>query len=174
MALFGKDTRARKDRTGWSPFKVGGIVVAALLIISYLGFTKNIPLTHGFQVKAVFENANSIRPNSPVRIAGVNVGKVKTIERSDGSDAAIVTMEITKAGLPIHRDATMKIRPRIFLEGNFFVDLQPGTPSTPTIGSGDTIPMAQTSPPVQLGDLLTSLQSDDRHNLQEVIRGLGG
>ena len=32
-------------------------------------------------------------------------------------------MEIDDKGLPIHKDATLKIRPRIFLEGNFFVDL---------------------------------------------------
>ena len=38
-------------------------------------------------------------------------------------------MEIDDKGLPIHKDATLKIRPRIFLEGNFFVDLKPGTPS---------------------------------------------
>ena len=34
----------------------------------------------------------------------------------------------------------MKIRPRIFLEGNFFVDITPGTPSAPTIDDGDTHP----------------------------------
>ena len=37
-----------------------------------------------------------------------------------------MTLEIKTSGLPIHEDATAKIRPRIFLEGNFFVDLQPG------------------------------------------------
>ena len=35
------------------------------------------PVHEGFRVQAVFESANSLRPNSPVRIAGVNVGKVK-------------------------------------------------------------------------------------------------
>ena len=35
---------------------------------------------------------------------------------------------INKDGLPIHADATAKIRARIFLEGNFYVDLSPGTP----------------------------------------------
>src|SRR4051794_21604183 len=164
----------RKDRHGAAPLTVGAIVVAVLLAITYLGFTKNIPITHGFEVKAVFETANSVRANSPVRIAGVNVGKVKKIERYQDSDAAVVTMEIQKPGLPLHKDARFKIRPRIFLEGNFFVDVQPGTPQTPTIDSGDTIPMTQTAAPVQLGDLLTSLQSDDRHDLQQVIRGFGG
>jgi hypothetical protein len=33
-----------------------------------------------------------------------------------------------RRALPIHKDATLKIRPRIFLEGNFFVDVRPGTP----------------------------------------------
>src|SRR3954453_9003223 len=164
----------RKDRHGAAPLTIGAIVLAAALIITYLGFTKNIPITHGFQVKAVFENANSVRSNSPVRIAGVNVGKVKKIERYGDSDASVITMEVTKAALPLHKDATFKIRPRIFLEGNFFVDVQPGTTQTPTIDSGDTIPMTQTSAPVQLGDVLTSLQSDDRHNLQQVLRGFGG
>ena len=38
-------------------------------------------------------------------------------------------MEIEDKGLPIKEDAELKIRPRIFLEGNFFVDLEPGSPS---------------------------------------------
>ena len=70
-----------------------------------------MPFTHGFRVKAVFPSANSIRTNSPVRIAGVNVGKVKAIERQPGTDAAIVTMEIDKQGLPIHKDATRQDPP---------------------------------------------------------------
>ena len=67
-----------------------------------------------------------------MRIAGVEVGKVTKVERADkGSDAVMVTMTVGKAGRPIHDDARAKIRPRIFLEGNFFVDLEPGTPGAP-------------------------------------------
>ena len=50
----------------------------------FLGFTKDIPFTHGFRVNAVFQSANSLRVNSPVRIAGVEVGKVKAIEPQGG------------------------------------------------------------------------------------------
>jgi len=46
-----------------------------------------------------------------VRIAGVDVGKVASIKR-DGN-TGLVTMEIQDKGLPIHHDATVKIRPRI-------------------------------------------------------------
>jgi phospholipid/cholesterol/gamma-HCH transport system substrate-binding protein len=163
----------RKDRTGWSPFRVGLVTLVVLGIAVYFGFAKHVPFTHGFRVHAVFESANSIRKNSPVRIAGVNVGKVTKIEGRSGSDAAVVTMEIDKQGLPLHKDATMKIRPRIFLEGNFFVDVQPGTPNAPTIDDGDTIPITQTATPVQLDQVLTALQADTRKSLQRTLEGVG-
>ncbi|HEX5924646.1 MAG TPA: MlaD family protein, partial [Baekduia sp.] len=139
----------------------------------FFGFAKHVPFTHGFRVKAVFESSNSIRKNSPVRIAGVNVGKVVKVEGKPGSDAAVVTMDVTSKGLPIHKDATFKIRPRIFLEGNFFVDVTPGTPSAPTIDDGDTIPITQTATPVQLDQVLSTLQSDTRTSLQKTLDGLG-
>ena len=53
----------RKDRKGAAPLTIGAIVVAFLIVLTYLGFTKNIPIKHGFEVKAVFESANSIRAN---------------------------------------------------------------------------------------------------------------
>ena len=163
----------RKDRHGASPFRVGAVVLLIAGIATFLGFTKHIPFTHDFRVKAVFTEANSIRKNSPVRIAGVNVGKVKDIQREPGTTAAIVTMEIQDKGLPIHTDATMKIRPRIFLEGNFFVDVKPGTPSAPTIKEGATIPITQTATPVQLDQVLTALQENSRDDLKAALKGFG-
>ena len=65
--------------------------------------------------------------------------------RKEGTDQALVTMEINEDGLPIHEDATAKIRPRIFLEGNFFVDLTPGSPASPELGDGDTIKVTRTA-----------------------------
>jgi len=174
VSLFRRhDTRLRKDRTGASPFKVGAIVLGVVLVLTYFGFSKHIPFTHGYQLKAVFKNAVSIRKGSPVRIAGVNVGKVQSVDAQDGSNASVVTLEIQDKGLPIHKDATLKIRPRIFLEGNFYVEMQPGTPAAPTLSSGDTVPLTQTSEPVQLDQVLTALQSDTRQDLQEALTGYG-
>jgi phospholipid/cholesterol/gamma-HCH transport system substrate-binding protein len=162
----------RKDRTGASPVAVGVLALIVLALVTYFGFSKDMPFTHGFRVKAVFESSNSIRPNSPVRIAGVNVGKVTGIDRQPGADASVVTMELQDRALPLHKDATAKIRPRIFLEGNFFVDLQPGTPAAPTIDDGDTLPVSQTAAPVQLDEVLTALQADTRADLQRTVKAL--
>ena len=140
----------------------------------YFGFAKDIPFTHDFRVKAVFESSNSIRKNSPVRIAGVNVGRVTGVHHlPHGQSGTVVTMEVQDKGLPIHSDATVKVRPRIFLEGNFFVELQPGSPSADELDSGSTIGMTQTDGPVQIDQVLTTLQRDQRGNLQKLLQGYG-
>ena len=87
-----------------------------------------------------------------MRIAGVNVGKVTEVchlaaegceapaelesdataqtgdeptetEEPAPSTATVVTMELDESALPLHTDSTLKLRPRLFLEGNMFVDL---------------------------------------------------
>jgi virulence factor Mce-like protein len=162
-----------------SKFRAGVIAIVLIAILSFFGFTKTNPFSHPYELHAVFDNVNNLKPNSPVRIAGVDVGKVKKVEPvTKGDGAARVTMEIKKKGLPIHKDATVKVRTRIFLEGNFFVDLSPGSPSSPDMPSGDTIPIQHTAAPVQFGQLLTALQSDTREDLKVFLReyskGLSG
>ena len=155
------------------PFPVGVIALVVTLVGCYLGFSKAIPFKQHFEVKGVFNTSNNIRPNSFVRVAGVNVGKVVKVEHAkDGSQGAVVTMRIDKKGRPLHKDARLTIRPRIFLEGNFFVDVSPGSPSAPELGDGDVIPINQTAAPVQLDQILTALQSDTRDDLRVLLREL--
>jgi ABC-type transporter Mla subunit MlaD len=154
-----------------NPLRFGVAVLIVIAFVAYFGFTKHIPGKHGFRLKAVFASAVNIHAKSPVRIAGVPVGTVKSIER-DG-DVGVVNMELEAKGLPVHADATLKIRPRIFLEGNWFVELQPGSPSAPTLSSGATIPIAQTADPVQLDQVLDALNTDTRANLQNFLIGYG-
>jgi phospholipid/cholesterol/gamma-HCH transport system substrate-binding protein len=172
--------RKHPQHQGMSRFKAGLIAIVLIAVGSFFGFTKANPFAHPYKLTAVFDTANNLKPNSPVRIAGVEVGKVKKVEAIPGGrGAARVEMEVKKAGLPIHTDAELKIRPRIFLEGNFFVDIHPGSPSAPIRKSGDRpIPATQTAAPVQFGDLLAALQSDTRSDLQvflkEYSKGLEG
>ena len=98
-----------------------------------------------------------------MRIAGVEVGEV--ISTSRDGNATNVTFTVEGAGRPIHDDAYAEIRPRTFLEGNFFVELDPGSPSAPELGSGGTIPVSRTSTAVQLDEVLTALQSPVRADL---------
>jgi virulence factor Mce-like protein len=157
-------------------FMVGliGIVLIALFI--YGGFTKFAnPFASQYTVYADFPSANQIKPGSFVRIAGINVGTVSSIAPAPGHpQEARIGMDISNEGLPIHRDATAKIRPRTFLEGNFFIDLMPGTPDAPVAPNGFTFPAPHAAVPVQLDQVLTSLQASTRHNLQTLLSVYGG
>jgi virulence factor Mce-like protein len=163
----------RRFRGRISPLRIGVLALGVMAVLVYLAFTKELPWQHPFELKAAFQTSNNLQINSPVRIAGVDVGKVTKVERKSGSNMAIVTMEIDKNGLPIHKDASAKIRSRLFLEGNFFVDMSPGTPRADNVDDGETIPVTQTSTPVQLDQVLTALQRNDRAALQDLLEGLG-
>jgi phospholipid/cholesterol/gamma-HCH transport system substrate-binding protein len=153
-------------------------VLAALAIVAavYLVFGGPTPLSGSpFVLKAMFTTDTQLGIHSPVRIAGVDVGQVASIGRVSGSsDASVVTMDINSNGLPIHADATAGILSRIFLEGNFYVTLNPGTPNAPVLQSGQTLPAANTTGPVQVDRVLSALNSDARGDLQTLVQGLGG
>ena len=159
----------RLPRAAISPFKAGVIALVVIGLLSYFGFTKANPFANPFELNAVFDDASSIQPRSPVRIAGVEVGKVTKAEPLEGGRAK-VTMELEDQALPVHEDARIKIRPRIFLEGNKFVDMEPGSPSAPVLEDGDTVPADQTAAPVSLGDVLAVLQTDARQDLKTLLR----
>ncbi len=173
----------RRRRNGMSKFKAGVIGIVVIALFSYLAYTKFAnPFASQFRIHATFSNANGLRPGSLVRIAGINVGQVTTVSTVPGCkksagrncQAADVTMTIGSQGLPLHQDATFAIRPRIFLEGNFFVDVHPGTPESPTVSSGHVFPINQGTEPVQLDQVLTSLQANTRANLQLLLKEYGG
>ena len=184
--------RRRGRKKGMSTFAAGLIALVVIVVFTYLGFTKFAnPFASQYTVHAIFSNASGVKPESPVRIAGVNVGKVVSVgpvkgcklggslqkqastSGSQGCTAAAVTMTIQGQGLPIHKDATFAIRPRIFLEGNFFVDVSPGTPEAPVAPSGYTFPVQQGTEPVQFDQVVTSLQSNTRQNLQTLLKQFG-
>ncbi len=176
------------------PNHVVGLIAVIVLVIGFLlAFTKELPWGHPYEVKAVFTSAENVRPDAPVRIAGVNVGKVTNVEpltsaNADataaagetplpGSDsakqAAVVTMEIDDAGRPIRSDATFQLRPRLFLEGNLFVDTKAGSPGAPEVEDGHVFGPDRTSTSVQLDQVLTTLQSDVRSDLQVFLKEFG-
>ncbi|HEV3001424.1 MAG TPA: MlaD family protein [Solirubrobacteraceae bacterium] len=163
----------RNVKRGLSYEAVAIIAIAVTVVATYLAFTKQLPFKGRYDVNFVVTNAQNLKPGAKVRIAGVDAGKVTRVEGVEPGEgetgAARVTMEIVDAARPIHKDATLKIRPRIFFEGNFFVDLQPGSPHAPELGDGETIPINQTANAVQFDQILSSLQSDTRSDLRNVL-----
>ena len=159
--------------------RAGLIALVLVVAVVYMAFAREIPFVHHYAIRAEFRDASTLAPGAPVRIAGVNVGKVTEVRsKAPGARVAVVTMRLDDAARPVHGDARATIRERTQLEGNEFVDLQPGTPSTPEIGDGDTIPAARTGAPVQLDQVLSVLDQPTRRALIRTLdqfgRGLHG
>lgn len=164
-----------------SPFAAGAIALVVLVVVAYFAFTKANPFADPYELNFVVRSANELKQRSPVRIAGVDVGKVTNVEPipSDERDLlpehadesfARVTMQIDDEGLPIKEDATIKIRNRIFLEGNYFVELHPGSPSAEELPSGETLPPNQADFPTQQHQVLQDvLRRDQREDFRIIF-----
>jgi phospholipid/cholesterol/gamma-HCH transport system substrate-binding protein len=158
--------RNRRERL--SPFALGLLSILGIALFVYLAFAKSIPFAKHYEVRGVFTSSNQLHEGNPVRIAGVDVGKVSRISPGPGT-TQIVTLQLSKQGQPVHADATLKIRPRVFLEGGYFVELHPGSPSARKLGGGGVIPLGQTAVPVQFHQVLGALDRPTRESLRQVL-----
>ena len=157
-----------------SAFRAGLLTLVVIVVAGYFGFSKANPFADPYELRAVVRDAQNLKPGSPVRVAGVEVGKVTKVEAADADEpAARVTMALRDDALPVHEDARVEIRPRILLEGNFFVDIQPGSPAAGELEDGGTVPITQTSTSVTLPEVLSVLDSDVRADLQTLLYEYG-
>jgi virulence factor Mce-like protein len=147
------------------------LVAASIMIALTVGFTRDIPFWNGgSELKAEFRQTPNLRVGYPVRVRGVNVGKVKRVERDADRDVAVVTMEINKGEhIKLKRDAHAIVAWRTLLGRNMFVDLDPGSPSAPDLGS-DTVPVTQTEAQVEFDQLIAPFDKTGRAGTKTFLR----
>ena len=158
-----KKLRRRRTgrRRGAPALLIAAVVIIVPLILIYYAFTHKLPfLTNNYTDYAIVSNSVNVRSGSPVRVAGINVGQVTGV--SAEGDATKIAFSITGAARPIHQDATIAIRDRLFLEGSYYLQLEPGSPSAPVAPEGFTIKEDNTSSPVQFFQLLSTFDSAAR------------
>jgi len=149
------------------PIVVALLVIGVTAAVTYYSFNKSLPVGHPFNAYAVVSNSVNVRGGDPVRIGGVDVGKVTTVV-PDGQGTRI-GFTLQTSAQPIHSDATILIRDRLFLEGSYYLQLDPGTPSAPPLRSGAVIPPSRTSSPVQFFQVLSLFNAQARQGLTTVI-----
>lgn len=155
-------------KSGPNPFLVAAVTILLAAAITYWAFDgKQIPFVHHFTVYALVGNSVDITSGSPVRIAGVNVGQV-TGTSADGGMTKIA-FTLSSNGLPMHTDSTVTIRDRLFLEGAYYLALDPGSPSAPIAKDGFTIGPSNTSYPVQFYNVLSTFNLPVRQSLANAL-----
>jgi phospholipid/cholesterol/gamma-HCH transport system substrate-binding protein len=130
-----------------SPVVVGMISIAAIAVATtFAFFIDRIPaLKQAYEVSAEFKDAAGIVSENQVRVAGIKVGTVKSVELA--GDRVIVTMEIDN-GIEIPNDAFAEIKLATLL-GTKFVDVE-AKGGAPFLEDGDLIPLERTTVPYEI------------------------
>jgi len=138
-------------------FMLAGIAALLLLAlkVSGLGFQSFYAEDQGYPVAVMFNNAGGLKPKAKVTIAGVYVGRVKSIELNQDY--------IARVDLWLHKDLKIPEDTRASiltagLLGDNFIGLTPGF-SENNLKAGAIIPETQTDSAMVLEDLISKFVS---------------
>ncbi|MCA0146046.1 MCE family protein [Blastococcus sp. LR1] len=137
-----------------NPVVVGGVSLVVMAVVILLAFNaQSLPLIGGGTVyKAQFSEAAGLKPDDPVRVAGVKVGSVESLALEDG--AVTVEFRVKDAFVGDRSEAAIKIETVL---GAKYVALVPR-------GSGELdpekgIPLERTASPYDVVEAFADLSS---------------
>jgi virulence factor Mce-like protein len=138
-----------------------------LLLFMWLAFGGPIPLKpKGYQVKLSFGEATQLAVEADVRISGVPVGKVKTVEPNQRTGRSTAVIQLEERFAPLARDTQAILRQKTLL-GETYVELTPGNPRRAgTIPEGGALPAGQVSDTVELDEIFRAFDQDTRKAFQ--------
>ncbi len=170
-----------------------------LLLFLWVSFGGPVPLKpESYRIEAYFPEATQLAKESDVRIGGVSVGKVKSVELApvddqiDGQDTSLVEMEIEPEFAPISSDARAILRQKTLL-GETYVELtagnEPGGSGAPvslgasanntdaetenvqSIPEGGSLGLAQVQDQTQIDEIFNALDKETRTAFQQWQQG---
>jgi virulence factor Mce-like protein len=152
---------------------VGAILCFALLAIG-VAFSTQAGAADTFRVAAVFDTAKGMVPGQQVKIAGALVGEVEAVDVVPGPKARI-TLSVPRRFSPFHDDASCQLLPQGIISENY-VACDPGALDRPDLAAVDgvqTVPLAQTSVPTSLQDVLDVFAAPTADRIRLLISELG-
>ncbi|HEV7615214.1 MAG TPA: MlaD family protein [Solirubrobacterales bacterium] len=128
-------------------------------------------------ISAEFSTAQAVTPGQgqSVDIAGIQIGKVTSVDLEDGH--AVVGMDIVPEYMKlIHPNASFLLRPKTGLN-DMIVEVDPGS-GKKSIDDGAHFTLTQTEPNTNLDAFLSTLDNDTRQYIQLLVaggaQGIGG
>jgi len=134
-----------------------------LALFLWIAFGGPLPLKpEGYRVTVPFKQATpQLAVESDVRISGVTVGKVKSIELANHGDYADAVIELDSQYAPIPDNTKAILRAKTLL-GETYVELTPGSKTAPSLAEGATLPPAQVANSVQLDEIFRTFNTRTR------------
>src|SRR5262249_50880336 len=119
--LMGRRSRTRRLAVAVA---VGGLSIAASVAIAIGG---NGAADAADRVRAIFDTESLVIPGEAVKVAGVKVGTIDSLDRTPQDKAAVILRIEDPAFAPCRRDAHCAIRLQSLI-GEQFVDCEPTEP----------------------------------------------
>lgn len=157
-----------------SPAQLIAMIVFAfscfsLILFLWVSFGGPVPLKpQGYRVTMSFDEAVQLATEADVRISGVTVGNVKSIEPKDGRTDA--TIELDARYSPLPEDVRAILRNKTLL-GETYIEMTPGTKGLPTIPENGRISAAQISPQVELDEVIRTFDPATREAFGDWLVG---
>jgi phospholipid/cholesterol/gamma-HCH transport system substrate-binding protein len=174
----------RTRSLAWSELKIGVLTIVALVIavmtIFLLTGSRGLPWQR-YNLKTRFDNVAGLKPGSPVRVAGVDVGTVTAIEFA--GDLVDIWMEINVSMRQRITSASVASLGSVSLLGESAVDITPATrgaaladwayvPSGPGVGQLSDVAETATRTVEQVTALVSDLR-EGRGTLGQLITDEG-
>ena len=142
----------------------------ALALFLWLTFGGTIPLKpESYRFSVPFDEATQLAVESDVRISGVSVGKVKSVELGD-QGLAEAEIELDAKYAPIPTDTRAILRQKTLL-GETYVELSPGSRDAEPLPEDGALDPAQVSDAVQLDEIFRTFDEPTRQAFQAWMIG---
>jgi virulence factor Mce-like protein len=171
-----------------SPTLVGAVTVLVVVVAVFLSYQANqgLPFVPTYKLSAELSNADTLVPGNDVRIGGIRVGQIKTVEpetvdnapcpndptRQCTSQVAKVNMELNQSLDPLPENSTLVVRSKSAL-GLKYLEINRGN-SSQGFKPGATIPLSAARPePVEIDQVFNMFDDPTRVAIQQNLLEFG-
>lgn len=147
--------------------------VFGLLVFFWVSFGGPVPLKpEGYRFKAAFGEAALLVEEADVRMAGVNIGKVKRKALGPGGRTTVAEIELDPRFAPIRRNTRAILRQKSLL-GEIYVELSPGTATADDLPEGGTLARSNSEETVELDEIFAAFDDKTRASFQAWLHEAG-
>jgi ABC-type transporter Mla subunit MlaD len=158
--------RRRGNSLAGNPLLIGALTTLIVVVAVFLSYNANngLPFVPTYNIKVELPEGAGLQKSNQVRIAGTRVGIVSKLvihqSKRTGRVNAIAELKLEKSVEPLPAD-TRAVVQSVSAIGLKYLELEKGS-SRQTIKVGQTIPVSQTTEPVNIDELFNMFDSKTR------------